>query len=160
LGVSRWSPGDDGELANDASAPVVAHLRYRPAREPYRDLKWTAVEAPSSRPQRGTVWDLAWVIVFGAVPVFAAPESWVLYAMQRRARERATPTRVGWATRVWFAWPVIVGLWWLLAAEGPARWAAVLPFAIALLGLRPFQPEHQRFVRARFEKKKKKGAKS
>lgn len=174
--VFGWGPGPDGDDRGDdggagglgggaetaaVSGPaVVAHVRYRPAREPYRALRWTAAEAPPAAPRPGTFTDVFWVILFGAVPVFAAPESWLLYILQRRARDRATPTRVSPVTRIWSLWPVVVALWWLVQAQGAARWAALLPGAIALLGLRRHQPEPQRFVRARFEKKKKKSGKS
>lgn len=161
FGSTRWPTDAAGPppwvtsgAVSDRSVETITHLRYEPSNEPYRDIRWSAATDPPTRPRRGSASDVWWVIVFGAVPAFAAPESWVLFWLQRRARERATPARVGWATRAWFAWPVVVGVYWLVTMQGLGRWAALLPFAIALFGLRRYEPEHRRFVRARFEKKK------
>ena len=161
FGWTRWPTDLEGPppwvtigSVSDRNTETVTHLRYRPSHEPYRDLHWSPVPEPPARPRRGSAADVWWLVVFGAVPVFAAPESWLLYWLQRRARDQAMPTRVGWATRAWFAWPVVVGVYWLVTLEGVGRWAALLPFAIALFGLRAYEPEHRRFVRARFDKKK------
>lgn len=138
----------------DRTLGHVTHARYRPAREPDRTLGFAPAPDPPSPPRRGSATDLALVLLFGAVPVFAAPESWLLAIWQARARSKAMPTRVPITTRIWFAWPVVVAGYWLATLEGAGRWAAVLPIGIALLGLRPYEPPHRRFVRARLEKKR------
>lgn len=152
-GVPPWIAG---AFTDNRDADEITHIRHHPADELYRDLELEPSGPVPARPRRGSNLDLWLGILFGAVPVFAAPESWIAWLVQRRARARATPKRVGWATRIWFLWPAIVGVHWLTTMEGAGQWAALSPFAIALIALRPFEPEERRFVRARFEKKRKK----
>jgi len=162
LGWATWPFGERGvppwigaAMTANRAVDAVTHVRYRPAREPYRDLQLAAATSLPDRPRRGTATDLFLTVLFGAVPVFAAPESWLLYLLQRRARARAKPTRVGWLTRAWFVWPMIVALDWLTSLGGAGRLAAALPIVIAGVAARPFVPDREQFVRARIEKKPK-----
>lgn len=133
LGHAVWDleergppPWIAGAFTDDRGAAEVTHIRHHPAEELYRDLAFEPAGPVPPRPRRGTATDVGLTILFGAVPVFAAPESWLAWFLQRRARDRATTRRIGWATRIWFAWPIVVGIDWLITMDGLGRWGGPL----------------------------------
>ena len=114
-----------------------------------------AARLPTPEPSGGAG-DVFQCLLLGLVPLFLAPESWLLLWLQGLARERARRGERSPGVKLWSIWPLATAAFWFLALEGPARMAALAPLVvgIALLAL-PWTDREPDPVRARFEEKKK-----
>lgn len=120
-----------------------------------------AVSRPAIPAHRrvGGLGDILSCLLLGLAPLFLAPESWLLWALQRRARtrSRAVRGRETLGTKVWSLWPLATAAYWLVALDGLARIATLLPLLIGMLQLAtPYLERDRGPVRARFKKKRKK----
>lgn len=109
---------------------------------------------PPSRPGSGG--DLFRCVLLGLSPLILAPESWLLYALQARARARARRGQPAFGVKAWSMWTLATAAYWLFALDGLARIAAVGPLLIgmSLLAL-PYTERDRGPVRARLPKRRR-----
>lgn len=112
---------------------------------------------PPSR--RGGRADLFRCLLLGLAPLLFAPESWMLLALQERWRSRARRGGTTLGVKAWAVWPFATALFWLIALDGLARIAALLPLVVGAAQLAlPYAERETAPIRVAFRRPKKEGS--
>lgn len=109
-----------------------------------------------SQTTAGSAQDLLTCILLGLAPLFLAPESWLLWWIEGRARQVARKGGSWVGVKLWSFWPFLVAAYWFFGLEGMARIAAIGPLVIGTVQLAiPFSEREAGPIRVQFRRRTK-----